>query len=146
MIDELLNLSDRDTKRRLYAAIAPLQGLHEVKIKAKRETRRVRANRYYFGLIVTPTMNEMNRHGNSMNRLEVHQWIKDRCLTKDIIDKDGVVIDQVADSSHDKDIPTFHAFVERAKQLVYDWWGVDAPDPDEYFAADAPTPASKGAA
>ncbi len=140
MIDkEVYNLSDRSVKQELYRLIGAAQGFHEVTMKPKRETRRVRANNYYFGLIVTPTMKRINEHGNNFTKKEVHEWIKSKVLAKDLVDKDGVVIGSVGDSSHDKDIPSFHAFVEKAKELVWDTFRVDAPDSDEYFADTAPT-------
>lgn len=50
----VLNLDDIETKRRLMSKIGTLRGLHEVTIKARKRTRSLDQNAYYWAAIVTP--------------------------------------------------------------------------------------------
>lgn len=146
MIDELLNLTDRDTKRRLYAAIAPLQGLHEVTIKPRRMTRSTRANAYHWSCIVDPFRKFLESQGQHYTSLECHEFLKVKCLPKNIVDpRSGEVVGIVGDSSHNKNTAEFAEFVNRCKEYLGDTFGIECPDP-QLFMDDALAPASKGAA
>lgn len=134
MENELLNLSDRETKRRLIAAVSAMQGIVEVTIKPVRMTRRQRANRFYFGCVVDPVQQYLTSQGQFINKLEAHDLIKMNVLPKDVFDpRTHDLIGTIPGPSRGLSIPEFAEFTERAIHYVGDMFNIEVANPDAFF-------------
>ncbi len=132
-LDEMINLSEPSTKRKLMGEIGAAQGLHDITIKPVKGTRRQRANRYYFGCIVEPFRKFEEDQGNHITRLMAHEFLKKELLPVDIVDGNGVVIDTIGATSHDKSIGEFADYVTRCKEWLLDKCGIVCEEPAEEF-------------
>ena len=134
MIDrDTLNLSDAETKRKLYAAIAPLTGLHEVAIKPVRATRRQCANRYYWGVVIKTWKDWLANQGQVCASETLHDMLKLKFIPADVTDpRTGEVIGTVPGRSKTLSIQEFADYIDRCTEYLRDMFGIVVPDPTLY--------------
>lgn len=132
MIDkEMVNLDEADAKRRLMTAISPLRGMHEVTIKPVRGTRRQRANAFHWAAVVEPFRQFLSAQGQQYSALECHDFLKLKCLPKNVIDPvTGEVIGVVPGTSHTLAIGEFAEFENRCIEYLEEMFGIICAPPE----------------
>lgn len=148
MIDkDYINLDDSTSKRKLYAAIAPLKGMHEVTIKPVRATRRQKANRYLFGVVYKSFREFLAEQGQVLTTDEIHSYLKLKFLPREVMNPlSGEVLAVVPGTSHDRDVKEFADYIDNCIRYLADMFNIVVPSPDLYGierpAASAPNRAS----
>ena len=81
----IVNMSDRDVKRRLMSEIGRLSGPYEVLIKKVKATRSLNQNRYYFAAVCTPFRDWLREiYGdNAITTEQAHEMLKVKVLGLD---------------------------------------------------------------
>lgn len=143
-INSMVNLTDTTAKRDLMARLGRLTGLYEVRVEPRRETRTTQQNRYYFGVVVRSFCEYMADQGQPIPTLEAHGFLKRKFLPLDLVNPvTGEVMDTIADTSHDKDIAAFAAYIDQCIHWLGTTFGIVVPDPQDYtpaIPAGQPTP------
>jgi hypothetical protein len=134
---EILNLSDRETKRKLLSRIGALSGAWQLELKQWRPRRSNRANSYYWAAVI-PTFREFLREqGQFFTGEEIHDFLKAKLLpVREIHDPNtGEVIGAVPARSSGLASAACARFVDDAINWLGSTFGIVVPDPSLYRAA-----------
>jgi hypothetical protein len=144
-IDILADLGNRDTKRRLIASIGVMQGMYEVTIRPRRDTRSLRQNAFYWAAVVTPFFEYLRAQDAEVVEAEqAHYWLKAKCLPpKRITDPaTGEIVETVADS-RTLSVEEFGEYIDRCRHWLDVMFGIVTEEPTRVF--EEPQPKSRKA-
>lgn len=115
--------------------VASFEGqLIEVMIIGRRNTRSLRMNRYYWGVVVRMLVdffNQENTFGRHVNAEYVHEILAVKFLgTKKIMMPDHEII-EVRESSTDLDNQDFINYFENVRMWALELFNLDIPEPNE---------------
>lgn len=133
-IDNIIDLSNRDDKRRLMTSIGAMSGLYEVTIKPKRNLRSLRQNAYYWSCVAAPLAQYLSAQDyNITTPDEAHEVLKAKFLAVSIVNKStGEVFGKRVRSSTELTTTEFWDYVERSRAWLLDFFGIITADPGEY--------------
>ncbi len=128
-VDQVVNLSDRDTKRRLMTHIGALQGPHSVTLKRWRPRRSTRANAYYWAVVVEQLRTFLNQHGSNYTKEQAHDLLASDLLPVDMIHPEtGELLGTTRQSTATLNNEEFAAYIDRCIERL-GRWGIEVPMP-----------------
>lgn len=125
---ELVNFSDLAQKREFMQRIQPLKGLWEIRMKERRLTRTLQANRFYFAAVVLPWRNYL-REAYGDNRIssdDAHEALKEVILGRTETDIKGLKGQKLTLGlrTRDMDIPEFSEYIEQCCEFLASFAGI----------------------
>ena len=129
-IKVILDLSDPDQNQRLRNAIQVTQGVCEVTVKRKRETRSLNQNRWYWACIVGPFFDFLAGQDYDITSPDdAHEILKAKFLTVEIRDALGNVIASRVRSTADLTTEEFGDYCDKCRTWLDDFFGIPTQDP-----------------
>jgi hypothetical protein len=127
----ILDLSDRDMKRRFVAWVGTLVGAWEVDIKPRRNTRSLAQNAFYWSCVCTPFADFLSAQDYELNTPEeAHEILKAKFLTRPVVRPDtGELIGRIVRSTTDLSTEEMTDYIERCRAWLLDFFGVMTNDP-----------------
>lgn len=115
----ILDMDNRDVKRRLMSKIGALRGPWELTLKPYKQTRSLDQNAYWFAAVVTPFAGWLREEwGEQIEIEQAHEMLKQKILGTRKIDIGGELV-SVPPSSRTLDTGEFAELIEKAS----DWLG-----------------------
>lgn len=132
MKDQILNLSDRDVRYRLFDCIRQARGEYRVTFVRHRSRRSNRQNAWYWGCIVSALRDFLREQGQAYSAEQCHEMLKWRLLREDIVDhRTGEVVGQTVPTSTKLTTTEFAEYCELCRQWLFDQFDITVPDPPE---------------
>lgn len=132
---QILDLSDRETKRRLMQWVGTLSGAYEVLIKKVRPTRTLNQNRYYFQCFVTPWRDYLRAEWGVpwLTTEQAHYKLVEYVdgLVEKVNERTGETISFVP-PTHNRDIEKFGQYMERAAEWLFVNCEIIVLSPEQY--------------
>lgn len=132
----IVNLSDREVKRKLMSEIGRLSGPHEILIKKVRPTRSLNQNRYYFAAVCTPFRDWLREiYGdNAITTEQAHEMLKVKILGLDEreIPETGEKLALIPQSKT-LNVEEFEEYIEKATAWVADFCGILVIPCEEFY-------------
>jgi len=127
-----LNCNDVDLLRRFYGWLGRQDGVVEVTVKRRRNTRSLQQLRWYFACICTQLAEYLSEQDYEVTTPEdAHELLKDKFLKRPIPDpRTGEVIGHVEGSTGDLDTAGMADYCERCRAWMLDFFGIVTADPD----------------
>jgi hypothetical protein len=132
----IVNLSDREVKRRLMSEIGRLRGPHEILIKPIKRTRSLNANRFYFAAVVTPFRDWLreNYGDNFMTNEQAHEMLKVKILGLDERPIEGTnETIKIIPRSKTLNTAEFDEYVEKAIAWLREFPGIEVIACEEFY-------------
>ena len=125
-INELIDLNDRNAKRKLLADIGPLQGIYEIKIEPRRLTRTLAQNRLWHVAIVKPFYQFLHAQDYDISHQDqAHALLKEKFLRVPVVNKTtGEEFGWRTRSTTELDIAEFCWLVDAAAAWLDQTFGV----------------------
>ena len=131
-IDEWMNLDDPNVRRNLLNRIASMNGIYEVSLKPRRNTRSSRANRYYWGVVVQAFYDFLRDQEETVTDAEMaHVELKRSILGTKAVALRGGITARILKTTHDMDSAQFADYIERARTWLASKLDIQTPDPGE---------------
>ena len=126
IIKDFIDLSDRESKRRLLADIGPLQGMYEVEIEPRKLTRTLAQNRLWHAAIVKPFFEFLYEQDYDIsNKDQAHELLKEKFLRVPVINKaTGEELMWRTRSTTELDIAEFCRLVDAAAAWLDQTFGI----------------------
>ena len=139
----IVNLSDREVKRKLMSEIGRLSGPYEILIRQVKRTRSLDANRYYFAAVVTPFCEWLQEEWGDrhIDKEQAHEMLKVKILgveRKKIGDETVTIIPRSKTLSTEE----FSDYVDRCVDWLAGFTGI-IPAPKELLYERPAPPRSK---
>lgn len=131
----VLNLSDVAVKRELMSRIGALRGLYDVEIKARKRTRSLDQNSYYWVAVVQPFTDWLREEYGDPNvsREQAHELLKRTILgMKEKYIRDGVKLEIIPDS-RSLDTQEFSDYIEGCAKFLSEFCEIIICPSELYF-------------
>lgn len=143
----ILDFSDRLAKREFLQRLAGLNGLWEITLKQRKRLVTTSQRGYYFAAVCPACargMTEATKHYSEefheYSKDDAHELLKHRCLPlvvgkqsrRIVSPKTGEEIGQQYFSTADLDVREFGEYIERCKDFIYEFFGIEVLDPHLY--------------
>lgn len=131
-VKAILNLDDRDMKRRFIGWIGTLAGAYEVDVKPRRDTRSLRQNAWYWSCIVAPLADFLAAQDYELCSIgDAHEILKAKFLTDPVVNPaTGEVVASRTRSTTDLTTAEFANYCDRARAWLWDFFGIHTNDPE----------------
>lgn len=123
----VLNMDDIDAKRALMSRVGALKGLWEVTLKARKKTRSLDANRYYWAAVVTPWLAWLRESDGDplIDKEQAHEALKAAVLgTKSVASTATGGAVRVPPRTRGMKSDEFAAYVEAAAKFLAEFCGI----------------------
>ena len=141
----IVNLSDREVKRKLMSEIGRLSGPYEILIRQVKRTRSLDANKFYFGAVVSPFRDWLREnYGDSgITTEQAHEMLKVKILGLDERKIEGTdeTITIIPRSKTMKD-DEFSLYTEKCIQWLGDFCQIEVAPVELFYERPSP-PRSK---
>lgn len=127
MIETVINFSDAESKKRLWGMLAKLKGQQAVTIKLHRKRRSLSANAWYWAAVIPAIVQGLQEAwGESLSADEAHEFLKDRYLSRPVVDRtSGEVVGRTNSSSAILNTEAFGEYLEKCIKFAGEDLGVE---------------------
>ena len=116
MIERVINFSDDGDKKSLWKQLALLKGRQEVCIKMHRERRSLKANAWYWKVVIRDVAaGILEAWGEHLTPDETHLMLKDRFMRKPIVDRSS---GEIMGYTHATTVVNSELFSQYLKQVI----------------------------
>lgn len=136
----VLDLDNRDLKRRFWSWVGTLSGYYEVRIEPRRLTRSQRQNAWYRGFIVAPFFEFLTDQDEEITDPDqAHRILSREFLTVPVVNKrTGEVITTRVRSTTELSIEEMHDYCERCRAWLAKMFDIPTIDPEPDPAKQVP--------
>lgn len=133
MPERVVNFSDATEKSKVLSYIRTLGGKYRVLIAKDRQTRSKKQNAYLWGVAYPFVASGLQEAwGETLNNDEVHEFLKDRFLSKPVVNrKNGELMGKTKGSSKVLNTKEFTEYLEQIFKFSAESLGVTIPLPNE---------------
>jgi hypothetical protein len=121
------NLSNLEEKRKLMTHISTLEGLWEVKLKARKRTRSLDQNAYYWSAFIPPWLEWLRREYGDPSITAEQAHITLKCAVIDprtkVNEQTGQALELVP-TTHDMDTEQFSIYLDLAAKFLAEFCGL----------------------
>jgi len=134
-IKMMMDLSDRECKRRLQVSIATMQGLYEISIVPRRATITTEQRGYYFGVVLECVrLGIKEAWGEDTTIDECHIGMKAMFLSKPIVNREtGEVQMMTSASIAGLDVMQMAEYIDKIIKFAAEMLNVPVPPPDKHW-------------
>lgn len=136
---KLINFDNPEKKREFQQWAGRQRGVWEITVKERKFQRTPNQNRYYHAAVVSEwAMWVREEYGDpTITHEQAHEALKKIILgTRDKVFPNGEVI-EIIPTSHDMEVDEFGIYIDKCRQFLSEFCGVEALTPEQYYEGKA---------
>ena len=129
--EHIIDFDDCAQKLGFLSRLGALSGKWRFSVRPYRALRSLKANAYYWAVVVQAFREFLARHNQFFSNEEVHEFLLQQHASRIVIDPNtGEAMSAIGRRSSEMDSAEFAQYVDRCKLWMFDRFGIVVPEPE----------------